>query len=83
MFGQLLTFELRGHFRRPTTWLYFAILFLLTFGILSSDVIQVAGALGKVKKNSPYALARAYVVLVTLGQIITSALVGTAVLAGL
>ncbi len=80
MFGSLLRFELRGHLRRPTTWLYFTILFLLAFGILSSDVIQVAGGLGKVKKNSPFALARAYVALLTIGQIITSALVGTAVL---
>ncbi|MEP6780631.1 MAG: M1 family aminopeptidase [Gemmatimonadaceae bacterium] len=80
MFGSLLRFELISHLRRPTTWLYFAILFLLAFGVVSSDIITTADALGKVKRNSPFALAQNYVILVAIGQVITSALVGTSVL---
>jgi ABC-2 type transport system permease protein len=80
MFGPLFAFELRSHFRRPVTWLYFAIGFFMAFFALSTDAVLVGTALGKVKKNSPYALAQAYAILLAVGQIITSALVGTTVL---
>lgn len=80
MFRQLLAFELRGHFRRPVTWLYVAILFLLAFFALSSDAIVVGSALGKVKRNSPYNLASMFAILLAIGQVITGALVSSAVL---
>jgi ABC-type transport system involved in multi-copper enzyme maturation permease subunit len=80
MFAPLFAFELRGHFRRPATWLYVAIVFLLAFFALSTDAVTVGTGLGKVKRNSPYALAQLYGVLLAIGQIITSALVGTTVL---
>jgi ABC-type transport system involved in multi-copper enzyme maturation permease subunit len=80
MFGPLFAFELRSHFRRPVTWLYVAIVFLLAFFALSTDAITVGSALGKVKRNSPFALAQLYGILLSIGQIITSALVGTTVL---
>ena len=37
MFGALFRFELRSHFRRPTTWLYVAIMFFCAFFALSTD----------------------------------------------
>ena len=80
MFGTLLAFELRSHFRRPATWLYLAIMFTLAFFSVSSDAIVVGVALGKVKKNSPFTLAQLYAIMLAIGQIITSALVGTTVL---
>jgi ABC-type transport system involved in multi-copper enzyme maturation permease subunit len=80
MFGTLFAFELRSHFRRPATWLYLAIMFTLAFFSVSSDAVVVGIALGKVKKNSPYTLAQVYVITLAIGQIITSALVGTTVL---
>ena len=80
MFGPLFIFELRSHFRRPVTWLYVAIVFLLAFFAVSTDAILVGSALGKVKKNSPYALGQMYAIVLAIGQIITSALVGTTVL---
>ncbi|QJR34505.1 ABC transporter permease/M1 family aminopeptidase [Gemmatimonas groenlandica] len=80
MFGTLFAFELRGHFRRPATWLYVAIVFLLAFFAISTDAVLVGPALGKVKRNSPYALAQMYAIMLAIGQIITSALVGTTVL---
>ena len=80
MFGPLFAFELRSHFRRPATWLYVAIMFTLAFFSVSSDAVIVGVALGKVKKNSPYTLAQVYAIMLAIGQIITSALVGTTVL---
>jgi ABC-type transport system involved in multi-copper enzyme maturation permease subunit len=80
MFGPLFAFELRSHFRRPATWLYVAIMFALAFFAISSDAVIVGTALGKVKRNSPYSLTQLYAILLAIGQIITSALVGTTVL---
>ncbi len=80
MFSSLLVFELRSHFRRPVTWLYVAIVFLLMFFAVSTDAVTTGAALGKVKKNSPFYLAQLYAAILGIGQIITSALVGTAVL---
>lgn len=80
MFGPLFAFELRSHFRRPATWLYVAIMFAIAFFSVSSDAVVVGVALGKVKKNSPFTLAQVYAITLAIGQIITSALVGTTVL---
>lgn len=80
MFGNLWRFELRGHLRRPTTWLYVAIMFLLAFFATSTDAVLVGDALGKVKKNSPFAIAQLFATLLAIGQVITGALVSSAVL---
>lgn len=81
MFPQLLAFELRGHVRRrPVTWLYVAILFLPAFFALGSDAIVVGSALGKVERNSPYNLANMFALLLAVGQVVTGALVSSAVL---
>jgi ABC-2 type transport system permease protein len=80
MFGPLLAFELRGHFRRPVTWLYVVIMFALAFFALSTDVITVGSSLGKVKRNSPYNLAQMFGILLAIGQIISGAIVSSAIL---
>lgn len=80
MFGNLLRFELRGHLRRPVTWLYVAIMFALAFFATSTDAVLVGDALGKVKKNSPYAIAQLFATLLAIGQVITGALVSSAIL---
>ena len=80
MFGPLFGFELRSHFRRPVTWVYVAIVFFMAFFAVSTESFVTGQVLGKVKKNSPYSLAQLYGVLLAVGQIITSALVGTTVL---
>jgi ABC-type transport system involved in multi-copper enzyme maturation permease subunit len=80
MFRQIFGFEVRYQLRRPATWLYFAILFLLAFGFLSSDAVEIGGGRGKVLKNAPWVLANATAILTAVGQVITSALVGTAIL---
>jgi ABC-2 type transport system permease protein len=79
MFWPILAFELRYHLRRPVTWLYIAILFLLGFSTMASEAYGGSG-LGLVKKNSTWMLALYMVLLTAVGQVITVALVGTAVL---
>ena len=80
MFRPIFTFEVKYQLRRPATWLYFVILFLLAFGFLSSDAVEIGGGRGKVLKNAPWVLASVTGILTAIGQVITSALVGTAIL---
>lgn len=78
MFGSLLWFELRGHLRRPSTWFYFGILFVWALAAASSEFIPGSG--GLVRLNSAFSLTQAYTTIVMFGQVITCALVGTAIL---
>ncbi|NNF13301.1 MAG: hypothetical protein HKN72_08765 [Gemmatimonadetes bacterium] len=80
MFWPILRFELTYHLRRPVTWLYFGVLFLLSLFLVSSEAVAVVGAAGLVKRNSPYALAQATSILTALGTVITVAIVGTSLL---
>jgi len=80
VFWPILRFELTYHLRRPVTWLYFSVLFLLGFFLIASDAIGVVGAVSLVKRNSPYALAQALIVITALGTVITTAIVGTSLL---
>jgi ABC-type transport system involved in multi-copper enzyme maturation permease subunit len=78
MFWTTLRFELKYHMRRGVTWLFFAVLFLLAFFAVSTEAVSVGT--GLVRRNSPYALAQLTMILVAVGQVITTALVGTAIL---
>ena len=78
MFGATLRFEIGYHLRRPVTWLYFAVFFLLAFFFMASSAVNIGT--GLVRKNSGYALAQMTMILVAVGQVITTALVGTSIL---
>jgi ABC-type transport system involved in multi-copper enzyme maturation permease subunit len=80
MLGTILRFEVRYHLTRPVTYLYFGIFFLLAFGLVASDVISIVGSGGQLKRNAPWVIAQAMMVLVAVGQVILTGLVGTAVL---
>jgi ABC-type transport system involved in multi-copper enzyme maturation permease subunit len=57
MFRHIAAFEFRYHVRSPVFAATAVIFFLLTFGAVTSDQIQI-GAAGNVKVNSPYAMAQ-------------------------
>src|SRR5262245_36275642 len=76
MFWTTLRFELSYQMRRPVTWLYFTLLFLLAFGFMSSE--QIGLGVGLVRRNSPFAITQMMLLLVAVGQVITTAIVGTA-----
>jgi ABC-2 type transport system permease protein len=80
MFWTILRFELRYHLRRPSTYLFFLMLFLAAFFSIASDAVNLVGARGNVMKNAPFVLAESMTVLTAFGQVITTALVGTAIL---
>jgi len=80
VFWTILGFELRYHLRRLTTLLFFAVMFLLAFFAVSSDAVIIGDGVGKVFKNSPYVIAQAMTILTAVGQVITTGIVGTAIL---
>ncbi len=80
MFGTVFRFEIRYHLTRPITWFYFTIFLALAFFFLATDAVQIGGGAGQVKRNAPWVIAQTMVILVAVGQVILTGLVGTAVL---
>jgi ABC-type transport system involved in multi-copper enzyme maturation permease subunit len=78
--GAIYFFELRYWLRRPVTYIYFVVLFLLSFGFVSSDIVQIGGIAGKVMRNSPFSVVFVSFVISFIGQIITTAVAGTAII---
>ncbi|MFN0178042.1 MAG: ABC transporter permease/M1 family aminopeptidase [Gemmatimonadales bacterium] len=80
MLWTMVKFEIRYHLTRPVTYLYFAFFFLLAFAFTTTDAVQIGGATGQVKRNAPWVTAQTMLILVAVGQVILTGLVGTAVL---
>ena len=82
MIATILLFEFRQRLARISTWIYFAILFLLGFllALIAGGAFAGNGADfgGKVYVNSPFALNNLITQLSLLGLIITAALAGQA-----
>ena len=54
---EIFKFELQYRMKRPATYLYFLIMFLMAFLAITTDVIQVGGGAGQVKENAPTTIA--------------------------
>ena len=80
MWFKILKFELEYRKKRPATYVYFAILFLMAVLTMSTDIIQVGGGSGLVKENSPTTIANMMSILSAVMMMITSAIMGVAVL---
>ncbi len=87
MFLPILFFELKYRLRRPATWIYFSLLFLMAFllvtaagGGFGAGVNLGLGGDGQtVKINSPFSLTIVTAILSVFGVIIASSLMGNAV----
>ncbi len=80
MLLEIIRFELKYRLKRPATYLYFAILFLLTFFAMWSDDLQIGGAAGQVKINAPASLATTILIITAFFSMIVSAIMGVGVL---
>ena len=80
MFWTVFTFELAYWFKRPLTLLFFALFFLMAFFSTASDSFLSVGGTGQIHRNAPFVLAIAMGILTAIGQVITTAIAGTAVL---
>jgi ABC-2 type transport system permease protein len=78
MFLTITRLELATLFRRGTTYLYFAVLFVLAAYAMASDAVQ--SDVGAVSRNAPAIVAQILIGLTIVGQVITTAVVGAAIL---
>ena len=75
MLKEILRFELAYRKKRPATYLYFGIIFLLCFFAVTSKYVVIGGvAGGQIKENSPYNLAFMTVIMTFALTFITSAI---------
>lgn len=78
---EIVRFELKYRLGRPATYIYFAIMFLLAFLSVTTDVVQIGGGVGQVKENAPTTIATMMVILSALpGMLLVSAIMGVPVL---
>ncbi|MEM8893241.1 MAG: M1 family aminopeptidase [Bacteroidota bacterium] len=80
MWYEILKFELQYRKKRPATYLYFVILFLISFLAISTDTVQIGGGAGLVKENAPSTIAFMMVIISAFFMMITSAIMGVGVL---
>lgn len=77
MITNVIKFELQYRLKRPATWLYFGVLFLMACLALSWDNLTVGGGTGQIKENAPVALAQISLLLSVLpGFFLMSGLMG-------
>ena len=79
MFAQIAAFELRYQLRNPVFWVVSILFFLLTFGAITVDNVQI-GSGGNVKANSPQAILQIHIVLAIFFMFVTTAFVANVVL---
>jgi hypothetical protein len=80
MFRTIFAFELVYWFKRPLTLIFFALFFLMAFFSTASDSFLSIGGTGQIHRNAPFVIAIAMGILTAIGQVITTAIAGTAVL---
>ncbi|GAA3713930.1 M1 family metallopeptidase [Sphingomonas cynarae] len=78
MFAAIARFELRYQLRNPVFWVVTILFFLLTFGSMTIDQIQI-GSGGNVHKNAATALARTHIVMSIFFMFVTTAFVSNVV----
>lgn len=79
MLSQIFSFELRYHLKGPLLISVFAIFFLLTFGGVTVDNIQI-GSTDMVNVNAPYAIATNVLIWSLLGMFLPTAFLVSGIL---
>ena len=57
MFLEVIKFELGYRLRQPLVYLLIVAFFFMAFGAMSTDSVQLGGAIGKVARNAPIVLS--------------------------
>ena len=78
---EIFKFELQYRAKRPATYIYFGIMFLMAFLAITTDVIQVGGSAGQVKENAPTTIGFFLIILSVIpGLLLVSAVMGVPIL---
>jgi aminopeptidase N len=78
MLAQIARFELRYQLRNPVFWVTAGIFFLLTFGAMTVDQIQM-GSGGNVQKNAAFATLQKHLILSLFFMFVTTAFVANVI----
>lgn len=78
MFAKIAAFELRYQFRNPVFWVVSILFFLLVFGSVTVEQIQI-GSGGNVHKNGPYAIAQTHLIMSLFFMFVTTAFVANVI----
>ncbi|WP_421875991.1 ABC transporter permease/M1 family aminopeptidase [Marinoscillum sp.] len=77
---EFIKFELNYRFNRPVTYIYFLIVFLMSFLATATDVVRAGGSGGKVMENAPVVITALMLAIMIFAIFITSAVMGVPVL---
>lgn len=78
MFGKIARFELRYQLTSPVFWVVAVLFFLLTFGSVTIEQIQI-GSGGNIHKNSGFAIAQTHLILSLFYMFVTTAFVANVI----
>jgi ABC-type transport system involved in multi-copper enzyme maturation permease subunit len=79
LFRAITSFELKYHLKGPLFYILFIVYFLLTFGAVTTDAVQIGGAVGAVDRNAPYVIMMFMLVMSIFGVLTTTAFVANSV----
>jgi len=78
VFLHFLSFEIRYWLRSWMLWIFLAIISLMIFGAVSSDNVQIGGALENTYRNAPWVIENYYAIMGLLAILMTTAFVNSA-----
>ncbi len=78
MFAKIAAFELRYQLKNPVFWVVAILFFLLTFGAITVDGIQI-GSGGNVNANSPLAIVQIHLIFTLFFMFVTTAFVANVI----
>jgi ABC-2 type transport system permease protein len=79
MLAEIFRFEVRYQLRQPLFYICLVIFFLLTFGAVTTDSVQIGGSIGNVNRNAPFVIMQILAVMSAIGIFTTTAFVAGAI----
>ena len=79
MFSAISRFELKYHLKQPLFYILTLMFFIITFAAVSSDAVQIGGAVGNIHRNAPFVIMQFLLVMSVFGVLTTTAFVANAV----
>lgn len=80
MWKEIYSFELAYRKKRPATFIYFGILFLIGFLMVATDAIEITGVGGQVKENGTLPTFQVFSFVSIFSIFVASAIMGVAIL---
>jgi ABC-2 type transport system permease protein len=80
VFAEIFRFETRYHLKQLLFYVALVIFFVLTFGAVTSDSVQIGGSIGNVNRNAPFVIMQFLLVMSIFSIFTTTAFVANAAL---